>query len=368
MRAQCNRWWGTMKQECSNLASTTVLMVGVLVATTVAPTAEAQAMPDGHGLRADQGRQQNGKPTQDGPLSPTIPITPDVPLLASAIVNGAREFHVRAHVFTQELETFPFHTAEVWGYNGSTPGPTAISYEGETIRFIVQNDLPVPTTVHFHGMHAPNAYDGVAGISQDPIPPGGSFTYEFTPGHAGTFAYHAHTDGAVQELKGLDGLFIVLPRREQPQQRVDLDIGFTLQSFFIPGEGAPVEPFPPGGEFNTHTINGKTRDAASELTAKVGDRIRIRLYNASNLVHSMHQHGFDLTIVSQNGHERPSAARFEVTTVDIGPGNFFDVRFVVDKPGKWIFHCHFPHHTSNSMMSGPEGSPVGMARVINVTP
>lgn len=59
--------------------------------------------------------------------------------------------------------------------------------------------------------------------------------------------------------------------------------------------------------------------------------------------------------------------RYAVTTVDEGPGNFFEVTFKPDKPGKWLFHCHFPHHTSNMMMSGPDGSPVGMARVFNVT-
>lgn len=311
------------------------------------------------------GGEERGRGRQ---VKPTLPITPDVPLLPSQIVNGAREFRVTAQVFQQQLETFPYQMAEVWGYNGTTPGPTALSYEGERIRFIVTNQLPEPTTVHFHGMHAPNRFDGVAGVSQEPIPPGGTFTYEFTPAHAGTFAYHAHTNGAVQEMKGLDAMFIVLPRTEPRSQHVDLDLGWTLQEFFIPGEGLPVDPFPPGGEFNTFTMNGKTRDASSEVTARVGQRIRHRFYNASNQVHSMHQHGFDLTIVSQNGHRRPQAAQYEVTTVDLGPGNFIEVEFVVDKPGKWLLHCHFPHHTSNSMMSGPDGSPVGMARVLNVVP
>ncbi len=332
----------------------------VLTMTVVAPGVLAQSAQgqddDRHG---DGGGQM---------VRPTMPVTPDVPNLPSQIVNGAREFHVRAYVFQQQIETFPNQFAEVWGYNGSTPGPTAISYEGERIRFIIKNDLPEPTTVHFHGMGAPNEFDGVAGISQpNPIPPGTSFTYEFTPTHVGTFAYHAHTNSAKQELKGLDGIFIVLPRREKARDHVDRDYAFTLQSFFIPGEGQPVVVFPPGGEFNTHTMNGKTRDAASELTARVGERVRIRLYNVGNLFHSMHEHGFDMTIMSQNGHERPRAAQFKVTTVDIGPGNFYEVEFMVDKPGKWLFHCHVPHHTSNSMMDGPNGSPVGMARVFNIT-
>lgn len=295
-------------------------------------------------------------------VEPPVPITPDVGTLASTVVAGVREFHVTAQVFKQKIATFPFTTAEVWGYNGSTPGPTAISYEGETIRFIVTNNLPEPTTIHFHGMHAPNDNDGVAGVSQpSPIPVGATFTYEFTPGHAGFFAYHAHTSSARQELKGLEGIFVVLPRTEDnPPAR---DYLFTLQSFFLPSEGAPVVTDPPGGEFNFHVMNGKTRDAASELEAKVGEKVRLRFYNASQLDHSMHLHGADMEIVSQNGHDRVPVT---VTTVDEGPGNFFEVEAVFDKPGKWTFHCHFPHHTSNAMKEGPNGSPVGMARVINV--
>ena len=296
---------------------------------------------------------------------PTMPVAPDVGTLEGTIVDGVREFRVRAHVFTQQIATFPLQTAEVWGYNGSTPGPTAIAFEGEPIRFIVQNDLPEPTSVHFHGMHQPNEDDGVGGISQPtPIQPGQSFTYEFTPGHAGTFAYHAHTNDATQELRGLEGFFIILPRSEQAGSRADRDYVFTLQSFFLPGEGMPVVPFPPGGEFNFHVMNGKTLDAASELEAKVGERVRLRFYNASQLQHAMHEHGADIVIESQNGHERVPVT---VTTVDVGPGNFFEVAVVFDKPGKWLFHCHFPHHTSNDMMSGPNGQPVGMSRVFNVS-
>lgn len=312
---------------------------------------------------------RDGATSPSATVTPTTPITPDVGDLPSQIVNGAREFHVTASQFPQQLETFPVKTATVWGYDGVTPGPTAIAYEGEKIRFVVTNNLPEPTTVHFHGMHAPNADDGVAGVSQPvPIAPGATYTYEFTPGHAGTFAYHSHTDDAKQELRGLDGLFIILPKSEKPADHVDRDYAFTLQSWAFHTEGELVDPFPPGMDFNVHTMNGKTLDAASELPAKVGEKIRIRFYNASQLDHSMHLHGADMFVVSQNGHTVPVTARSAVTTVDEGPGNFFEVEFTPDKPGKWIFHCHFPHHTTNMMMAGPNGAPVGMARVFNVTP
>ena len=94
------------------------------------------------------------------------PVTPDVGDLPSTLVDGVREFRVKAQVFQQQLETMPLQSAEVWGYNGSTPGPTAIAYEGERIRFVVTNELPEPTTVHFHGMHEPNEADGVAGVER----------------------------------------------------------------------------------------------------------------------------------------------------------------------------------------------------------
>ena len=306
-------------------------------------------------------------PTEGGgDRGPTIPVTPDVGDLPSQVVNGVRVFQLRAHVFTQQLAGFPVRTAQVWGYNGSTPGPTAIAYEGERVRFVVKNDLPEPTTVHFHGAHAPNEADGVGGISQpQPIPPGGTYAYEFTPEHPGTFAYHSHTQSATQELKGLDAFFIVLPKREAARDQVDRDYALVLQSWFFKEEGQPVVVFPPGGEFNFHTLNGKTRDVASELPGRVGEKIRIRFYNASQLQHAMHQHGFDMVIESQNGHMLGD--RHVVTTVDQGPGNFHEVVFTADKPGKRIFHCHFPHHTTNDMMEGPQGSPVGMTRVFNIT-
>jgi len=311
---------------------------------------------------------QKPKPKPAPLVATALPVAPDVPRLGSRLSGRVREFAVTATVFNQQIATFPVRTAQVWGYrddiggNGpSTPGPTAVVTSGESVRFTVKNELPEPTTVHFHGLHQPNDADGVAGISQPtPIPPGGTFTYAFTPGHVGNFAYHAHTSDAKQELKGLDGSFQVVPRRVPKPKRVDKDLVFTLQSFFFKTEGQPVEPFPPGGEFNFNTMNGKTRDAASEIAVKVGEKVRVRLYNASQLMHAMHLHGADMRIVSQNGHPQPVRT---VTTVDIGPGNFVEVEFVFDKPGRWLFHCHFPHHTSNDMQDGPNGSPVGMARV-----
>ena len=92
---------------------------------------------------------------------------------------------------------------EGFAYNGQVPGPVWRITKGDTIRVNFQNKLPQPTTVHFHGIRVPNAMDGVPGVTQDPVEPGGSFVYEFTPKDAGTFWFHPHVHTSEQMEKGL---------------------------------------------------------------------------------------------------------------------------------------------------------------------
>jgi hypothetical protein len=303
---------------------------------------------------------------RDVPAAPVIPETPSVPTLLGTLDGNVRTYDLTASQFTQQIANFPIKTAQFWGYNGSTPGPTLVAYEGEEVRVVVHNQLPKPTTVHFHGMHQPNEDDGVAGISQpDPIQPGDTFTYDFTPFHTGTFGYHSHTTTAVEDLRGLGGMFIILPKDVPDAERVDRDFAMTLQQFAPPGEGKLVDPFPPGtGDFPFSTINGKTGDASGgAINVKLGEKIQIRLYNASNLSHSMHLHGQHFTEVARNGH--PLASPITDTTVNVAPGEFVDIQFAFDQPGNWIFHCHVPHHTSNKMQDGYNGAPVGMTRIFH---
>lgn len=301
----------------------------------------------------------------------TVPVTPSLPTDRGVVdEQGVRTFEVTASEFTQKISNFPLQTATVWGYNGSTPGPTLIANEGEAIRIILNNNLPPgensDTTIHLHGLHQPNEFDGVAGISQpDPIPPGGSFTYgPFVPRHSGTFSYHSHTHTAVQDLRGLSGMIVILPQNELSSEHVDKDYVMTLQQFAPPSEGALVNPFPGGtGGFPFSTINGKTGDASGEtINIDEGDRVRIRFYNASNVSHTMHLHGHDEVLVSKNGHPVPITTE---TSQQVGPGDFFEIDWTADNPGNWIFHCHIPHHTSNMQQSGYNGSPVGMTRIFH---
>ncbi len=301
-------------------------------------------------------------------VRPTVPTTPSVNTRLGRKRNGTRTFRLTASQFTQRIANFPIKTAKVWGYDNSTPGPTLVAYEGERLRVILSNRLPEATTIHFHAAGAPNSNDGVAGISQPkPIAVGATYTYSFKLRRAGTFAYHSHTRSAVQELRGLDGFLTVLPRRQRASEKVDRDYAMALQQFALPEEGALVEPFPPGsGDFPFSTINGKTGDASGgTLNIRLGDRVKLRLYNASNLSHSMHLHGMPFEEVAKNGYAIPRSARSRETVVNLGSGEFVDIEFKVTRPGNWIFHCHVPHHTSNKKLDGYNGAPVGMTRVFH---
>jgi FtsP/CotA-like multicopper oxidase with cupredoxin domain len=175
--------------------------------------------------------------TGTGPMvEPTIPTTPDVPSYFGEVsCDGGqqadaekplpegcqRTFDLTARPVIQKIANFPLQTAVVWGYASpvgpaGSPGPTLISYEGEQVQIKVTNELPDPTTIHVHGLHQPNESDGVAGISQpEPIKAEATFAYPaFVPGHVGSFAYHSHFQTAVQDMRGLVGMWDVLPREQ----------------------------------------------------------------------------------------------------------------------------------------------------------
>jgi manganese oxidase len=116
--------------------------------------------------------------------------TPDVPQFPWRMDGDVKEFHLIAEPVKQEI--FPGRIVDLWGYNGSAPGPTIQVNQGDRVRIIVDNHLPEATSMHWHGFEVPNEMDGAPGSSQDPIPPGGRFVYEFTLHQEGTYFYHSH--------------------------------------------------------------------------------------------------------------------------------------------------------------------------------
>ena len=296
------------------------------------------------------------KPAQQAaPPAPPVPphelgpgivpvITPDVPTMPWRLEDGVKVFEIRVeHVRT---ELIPGRVMDGWGFNGSIPGPTIQVNEGDRVRLAVENRLPEPFSMHWHGLEIPNDMDGMPGISQDAIPPNGRFSYEFTLKQNGTFFYHSHM--AMQEMMGLIGLFIIHPRRAHTP-RVDHDFGLILQEWaLLPNNTIPNSL---AMEFNWLTINGKAGPATTPLLVKIGERVRIRLVNLGMDHHPMHIHGHQFYVTGTEGGRIRTTAVIPENTVLVGVAQARDIEFVADNPGDWHFHCHLPHHMMNQMAS-----------------
>ncbi len=247
-------------------------------------------------------------------------------VLQPTMVNGIKVFDLQTKSVRWEVSPGVFQQA--FTYNGAVPGPQIQVHRGDRIRIVLENGLPQPTVIHFHGMTVPNAMDGVPYITQDPVMPGGSFQYEFTVmDPPGMYMYHSHFNSTEQVSKGLFGAIVVLPRHptwneDYTEILDDGPLGFT--------------------------IDGKSFPATAPMTAHVGDLVHIRLANMGDMIHPLHMHGYHFTVVEQDG----QAVRqpYMVDTLMIAPGQTFDVELRATHPGVWAFHCHILSH-----VEGPQG-------------
>lgn len=123
----------------------------------------------------------------------------------------------------------PDERVMAYACNGQVPGPRLRLTEGDRARFNVTNRLPESTTVHWHGLIVPNAMDGPAEITQEPIPPGGTFTYEFTTQQRGTYFYHTHDHIDRQQALGLYGALIIDPADPAADYAYDYDHELMVQ-------------------------------------------------------------------------------------------------------------------------------------------
>ena len=228
-----------------------------------------------------------------------------------------------------QWETKPGEAVEAMAYNGIVPGPEIRVLEGEKVRVVVTNEMSESTSVHWHGVLLPNEMDGVPFITQPPIKPGGTFTYEFAARNPGTHIYHSHHNAAEQVTKGLFGAFIIEPSDVETQPEYDAEYTLTLNDTAI-----------------GLTINGKSFPYTQPILAKVGDRIRIRYLNEGLLIHPMHLHGLVQEVWAKDGWWLPQP--YKCDTLNIAPGERYDVIVNCDAPGAWAFHCHILTHAESS--------------------
>jgi zinc transporter ZupT len=261
--------------------------------------------------------------------------------------DGTKQYNLTASAFPWEV--YPGQVVNAWGYNKQVPGPVIRLKVGEKVAIVLHNQLPQPTTLHLHGLALPNSMDGIPNVTQKPIPPGGSFTYRFTvtPQMIGTHLYHSHVNEDFQMDQGLHGVLIVDPAT--PSSNYDIDAVYEIASWKI--NNSETE--------NVFTMNGKAFPEAPELNVKQGQRVLVRLINASaEEFHTIHLHGYTFQVVSQDGN--PLDHPQSLNTVTLGPGETVDIAFKADNPGKWMFHCHVLDHTVNPGENG-DGSAQHMA-------
>ncbi len=302
------------------------------------------------GSATDRGKLVPGLRKAGEPPAPVV--TPDLRKLPFQMKGKIKEFHLVAQHTRREF--LPGAWMDVWGYNGSMPGPTIEAVEGDRVRIVVHNKLPESTTVHWHGLDVPNRMDGVHGLTQDPIKPGATYTYEFTLHQNGTFFYHSH--GPMQEGMGMAGLFIIHPKKAY-EPVVDHDFALLIQEWAIlPNATIPNTA---SMEFNWFTLNGRSAPYITPLVVKLGTRVRIRMVNMSVIDHHpMHLHGHTFWVTGTEAGRIPESAWLPGNNVLIGVAQAREVEFIANNPGDWILHCHMFHHMMNHMTSmvGPMSS------------
>ena len=270
--------------------------------------------------------------------------TPDIEDLPFTLDNGVKVFQLIAEPVKQTI--VPGRMFDLWGFNGSAPGPTIQANEGDRVRVVFDNHLPEPTGIHWHGLELPIEMDGVPGIGQKPVMPGERFVYEFPIHQNGTFFYHSHM--AMQEMVGMLGGFIIHPMTPY-SPRVDRDFLFALQEYAVlPNSTVPNSM---NMEFNWLTFNGKSGPACTPLIIRQNERVRIRIINLGMDHHPIHLHGFTFWETGREGARQPEAIWPRGNTTLVGVAQARDIEFVADRLGDWMFHCHLPHHMMNQMSS-----------------
>ncbi|OEZ67437.1 copper resistance protein A precursor [Janthinobacterium sp. HH103] len=259
--------------------------------------------------------------------------------------NNVKEFHLVAEPVVRELA--PGMQANLWGYNGQSPGPTIEVVEGDRVRIFVTNKLPEHTSVHWHGQRLPNGMDGVTGLTQPGIPPGKTFVYEFVARRPGTFMYHPHADEMTQMAMGMMGFWVTHPK-DPNFMKVDRDFVFLLSNYDIdPGSYTPK--IMTMTDFNLFTFNSRVFPGIDPMVVRQGDKVRVRVGNLTMTNHPIHMHGHEFEVTGTDGGWTRPESRWPEVTTDIAVGQMRAVEFTATDLGDWAFHCHKSHHTMNAM-------------------
>ncbi|HEX3456586.1 MAG TPA: multicopper oxidase family protein [Candidatus Baltobacteraceae bacterium] len=256
-------------------------------------------------------------------------------------------------------------------YNGSIPGPLLRATHGQRVRVRYASRVNIPTSVHWHGMILPNAMDGVGYVTQPPVFAGGEFVYEFSPNPPGTRWYHDHAFH-MGIARGLFGMFIVDDPSDEPADKEfalvfhDVPQWSSIEAAKRGVSGIPMPMLPGSPEalsmmksasampemqgisamrrrakmgdevaYLAHCIDGATYPRTRRLAVRSGDRVRLRILNASlTQTRYVRLAGHRLMVTHSDGNRLESP--IEVEALRIGVGERYDAYFEVRKPGAFL--------------------------------
>jgi FtsP/CotA-like multicopper oxidase with cupredoxin domain len=213
----------------------------------------------------------------------------------------------------KSIDTGGGRKVNAWTYNGTIPGPELRVQEGDRVIVHLFNRLSEGVTIHWHGVELPNAEDGVAGLTQDAVPAGGQFTYDFIAKKPGTYWYHSHQYSEKETSKGLYGVLIVEPK--QPQTHYDKDYTAVLHDW----------------DNQIYTVNGTS--GGEHFDAKPDDIVRLRVVNTASNTHEMTLVGAPFKVIAIDGSDIHEPTNLNAVQLPIAASQRYDLEFRMPELG-----------------------------------
>lgn len=336
------------------------------------------------------------------------PRSPDEDFRNPRVETTGRTREFDLYLRTDDQQVSPNINIPVWGFSfdesGETgiPGPEFRVTEGDRVKINFHNTHPTAHTIHWHGLHVPHGMDGVPFISQEPIPSGSTFTYDFIARPSGTFWYHCHVDAPHHIDMGMYGAFVIEPQADDREEKevpfdrehtlifdeIDKDHNHNFNQFIErtdptnnpsgnpyyqketadqtlrdtpnnppgtgPDEPSPLAeerdwypnthpPFDPG--FDTALLNGYAFPYSPPFEVAEGERVKLRLINVGAEDKNFHVHGHSFWVTHKDGYKLEHPYRAD--TLPMSPGERYDLLIDADNPGVWAMHDHYGKNTSN---------------------
>ncbi len=226
---------------------------------------------------------------------------------------------------------------DAWTFNGIVPGPEIRVQQGDHVHVTLINHLPAATTIHWHGIDVPNAADGVAGVTQDAVKPGHSYTYDFLVPEPGTYWYHSHQDTSNQIPRGLFGPLVVEPKNAPYYDR---DYTLVYHDAVPPARGffPTIARILGAVDRRSVAVNGTPGDL--RLSANAGELVRLRLINATageTRADAAPLHivalGAPYRVVALDGHDLNGPQLIGPEVLPLGAGQRYDIELRMPAAG-----------------------------------